>query len=403
MRKIILFAVIIGTLAAALAIYLIATIPRSTRALQLPLPVGERDLLASVPEDAEAFALIPDAAAVRSRLEANPMTREALEAWSERVWVPQSWMLGGADLVIWQSPQGTGYAFHLDGVRSIIVRSWLAVSGADVHLRGSTVVVGAEPVTALGRAALDPILTLADSLPRGDALLVQRSGEDSFPPVARPAVSVVSVEPGEITIFSRARDDDPAAGAPRAITLPRGALLSAWFGEPPRVMRDIDRLLPGDVVSLITNGGIAVLYDVESSRLLPRPKGLFSIPATPEAREAARGLSGLAELLGEVAERDGRILIAFDRTSLASFERERMASLPFPASEWSVRIDAGRMVPALEDLGDHAGLRFAAARLSRSIRDLRSWLRYLHGAGQIEAALTSDGRHEELRVRVTAK
>ena len=102
---------------------------------------------------------------------------------------------------------------------------------------------------------------------------------------------------------------------------------------------------------MLAGGGSAILYDIEAGRLLPRPKGLFVIPATDETRQGAERLRLVAELLGDVVDRGDRILISIDDTSLALYEVEQLSTLPFPASEWAMRIDTNRMIAVLERLG----------------------------------------------------
>ncbi|HUP50260.1 MAG TPA: hypothetical protein VNA04_15900 [Thermoanaerobaculia bacterium] len=404
MRKFILVLGIVALVAAALGGYLVATTPRSSAGVRFPLSPAQRELLAAVPADADAFALIPTAAAAHARLRRNPLAREAVETWTRERPLPPRWMLGGADLLSWRSSGGVAYAFRLDPLRALLLRGYVFLTGSSMHAEGTNFVIGAPPSgLPLGDAELEPLLRLAAGMDGGDAVLVQRRDAQMFPPIARPALSTVSVHPREIVIVSRARNDSPAGSGHRTVTLPRGALLSSWFGDPPRLVADLDRLLPGDVTALLSDGGSIVLYDVESRRLLPRLRGLFVIADSPEARASARRLSTVAEMFGEVAYRDGRILISLDRTSLGVYGAEQFSELPFPATEWAVRIDAGRMVPVLEGLGESIGLRLTAPRLYRSVRDLRAWIGHMRGAGVIEAALAREGEGEELRVRITAK
>lgn len=404
MRKLILFVVIVALVAGAISMYLRMTTPQAGSGIRFPLPESQRSLLASTPAHADAIALIPTAAALYPRLEENPVTREALAAWARERQLPRPWMLGDADLVIWRTGDRTTYGFRLDSFRAFLVRGYLLVTGADVHVEGSTFLFG-DPSgqSRIDAMALTSLLEMASALPSGDALVIQRRDAQMFPPMKRPAASTVTVGPREITITSRAASDKLPTRSPETVTLPDGALLSAWFGTPPRVVGDIDRLLPGNIGDLLAEGGSAVLYDVETRRLLPRPRGLFVVADNPAARAAAGRLSGLADLLGEVAYRGGRILIGVDRTSVGLYSVEQFSGLPFRASEWAVRMDAGRMVPIVERLGDNTGLRFATPRLHRSVRDLRRWIGHLRNAGTIEAALTATPGHEELRVRITAK
>jgi hypothetical protein len=403
LRKLILLLLIVAAIAAALAILFAATTARDGERISFPLSQSQRSLLALVPAHAETFALIPSAASVRGKLETNPMMRKLVDDVSDQAWLPAAWMLGDADLLVWRADDRTSYAFRVSGLRRLLVRAWLTVSGADLHVQDSIFFVGVPPTDRLGEASLSPCLQIGAGLPPGEALVIQRSGDDEFPPIERPAVSTLAIGERDLDIVSRAPADSPPGSAPRHVVLPRGAMLSAWFGEAPRIIGDIDRLIPGQLSPLLAGGGSAILYDIESGLLLPRPKGLFVIPASPDSRRAAERLKGVAELVGQVVDRGDRILISIDRTSLPLFEVGSEAGLPWPASEWAMRVDAARLLPVLEDLGDHVGLRFAAPRLSRGARNLRQWLGQLQGADRIEAALVSNGQIEELRVKITAK
>lgn len=404
MRKLILFLLIVVAVLGGTAVYLISTTPRTGKGLRFPLSEAQRGLLASVPANADLIALVPSAAALQARLEENPITRDLVATWTSERQLPRPWMLGSADLVVWHARGRTTYGFRLDPLRAFLVRAYLLITGGGVEVEGTTFVVGERAEeNRIGEEALNSLLQLAAALPAGDALVVQRTDSQMFPPVDRPAVSAVSVGPRDVTIVSRAATGSPAHGRRQAVSLPDSALLSAWFGEPPRLIADIDRLLPGDIGKLLGDGGRAVLYDVETGGLLPRPKGLFVIADTPEARSAAGRLAGLAQLLGQIETSDDQILIGLDRSSIGAYKAETSSGLPFPASEWALRMDAGRILPVLERLGNNTGLRFAAPRLSRSVRDLRSWIRHLENAGRVEAVLAAEPGHEELRVRITAK
>lgn len=404
MRKFILLIVVFAAILAAIVIYLVATTPRTTEGMRFPLPPDQRALLSSIPSDADAFALIPTAAAAWKRFESNPITSEAAASWKRDAQLPKPWMLGAADVVIWRTGDASHYAFRLDPFRALVVRTYLLFSAAEARVEGSTFFIGpSSEGPPMADAVLTSLLDLAPDLPRADALVVQKGGEQMFPPVARPAVSMVRAGDREIDIISRARNRESPARPSRPVTLPRGALLSAWFGQPPRILGDVDRLIPGKISTLLGDAGSFILYDVESGRLLPRPRGLFVVPATPEARTSAEGIRRVAELIGQVEVREKTILLALDDRSIAAYDAEQFSAAAFPASDWALRIDPSRMVPILRKLGDNLALRFAAPRVYRSARNLRGWIGHLERAQTIDAALATGAGQEELRVRITAK
>src|SRR5688572_31871090 len=51
--------------------------------------------------------------------------------------------------------------------------------------------------------------------------------------------------------------------------------------------------------------------------------------------------------------------------SLGLYTKDAFVPATWPANQWSLRIDAARIVPVLERLGDNRGLRIAAGRLHR--------------------------------------
>ncbi len=400
MRKLVLVVLAIGALVAAVAIYLTATTPRRSVPLRFPLDEPKRRLLAAVPPAAEAFALIPAAAGLDAKLRANPVTRQPVEEWSEGQSLPRAWMLGGADLVAWRAERGMAYGVKLDRLRALLLRGYFYFTGQE------------DGLILLDGSANNPVgeLALTAGLPEGDALVVQRQeSRGAYPPISRPAATSLKVTPEEIVIVSRARSGAPpplaapeasSAGAP---SVPAGAMVSAWFSEPPAVTRDLGRIFGTNLSALLRRGGSIILYEVDTGTLLPRPRGLIVIPADPETRAAVARIARVASMVGEVREEGERILISFDGASMGRYRAETLVPGSWPATEWAVRADPRRLVPVLEELGDSTALRLATPRLYRSIRDLRRWIRNLAAADSIEAARTTTGDLEELSVRIRTK
>jgi hypothetical protein len=391
MKRFVVILLVLAVIVAGLVAYLVSTTPKQPAGVRFPLPPSQKALLSRVPADAEAFAIIPTAAAVHRRLLANPITRDAVRKWTDERQLPPAWMIGAADVVVWRSADHTGYAIELDPVRRFLVR----LTGAKID---------PPPGPGIGAAELEPLLALAERLDPGDAFVVQRSaGRGAFPPIGRPSVSTVRIERDELSIASRA-DADPREPR-RAVKhpLPHGAMIAAWFADSPRVLRDLDRLLASRISPLAEGGGSIIIYEVNAGTLLPRPRGLLVVPETDEAREAALKIRSVAEAFGELKAAGGQIRLAFDATSMRIYEGESFVESPWPATEWAVRIDVQRLLPVLHALGDSTGLRIAAPRIYRSARDLRRWMDVLAPAQTIEGALAHDGRAEELRVRVRSK
>ncbi len=294
-----------------------------------------------------------------------------------------------------------------------LARTVLMMSG-DTSAR---VMINAPQEAPIASADLAPLLELMNGLPAGDALVVQREGsKGSFPPIHRPAATSIRITPENIDLTSRALSvgqtflsGQTGMSGPQ---FPRNAILTAWFAEAPRTIEDMNRLVGARASVLLRDGGSVALYDVDTDKLLPRPREVIILPATPERRAAlddfAKGslLNEVREAAGihiETAEARGQLLVAFDRKSLDAYINDAFDPAALPANDWSVRIDPKKAVPMLEQIGDSPGLRLVAPKLFRSARDLGSWIANLEKARSIEAAASISGNAEELRVRIATK
>ena len=411
MKKFLLIVLVIAVIVAALGVYLVATTPSRSRGVQFPLTDDQRALVASVPATADAFALVPTVVAVQAKMLANPATHDAVESWIERQDFPPDWILGGADVLAFRSGKQTSYLVKLDPLRAVLARTVLMMSGDT----GARVMINAPQEAPIGSAELAPLLELMNGLPAGDALVVQREGsKGSYPPIARPAVTSIAISPASIDLTSRASvlSGAPAPSPVRAADFPRNAILTAWFAEAPRTIEDMNRLVGARASVLLRDGGSVALYDVDTDKLLPRPREVIILPATPERRAAlddfAKGslLNEVREVAGihiETAEARGQLLVAFDRKSLDAYINDAFDPAALPANDWSVRIDPKKAVPMLEQIGDSPGLRLIAPKLFRSARDLGSWIANLEKARSIEAGASISGNAAELRVRIATK
>ncbi len=175
MRTILIIVVVVLLIAGGAALYLHLTTPAQGGGVRVPVTAAQRALLANVPASADAFALIPRAAAVEAKLRANAVTREAVDDWGKSRPLPPPWLIGGADLVVWRSGKRTSYALNLDPVRSLFLRVWtLAGASVDVRRTSSAILIGAPDEPPMAAAELDSLLALAEGLPPGDALAMQR-------------------------------------------------------------------------------------------------------------------------------------------------------------------------------------------------------------------------------------
>jgi hypothetical protein len=404
MRTLVIILIVAAVLIAGAAVYLVSTTPESAVQVRLPLSPSHRALLGHVPAQADSFALIPTAALLHETLLANPVTMEPVLRWTHEHELPRPWMLGRADIAVWKVGKKTSYAVRLDGLRALLVRAWLLIaSTADARWEGATLIMH-EPIPPAQKLALEPLLRLANGLPEGDVLVVQReSARGAFPPIGRPAVSSVRVTPAEITLVSRAATDDVSEQREIRARFPRSAILSAAFASPPRILGDLNRLVGTRIDALVDDGGSIALYGVDTGGLLPRPRGVIAMPADEEGRKQLEEIRQFAELVGETRDAGDRLLVSFDRASMRLYIEDTTVPAAWPATRWAMRIDPQRLVPILRKIGDSTGLRFASPRISRAARDLRRWIDALEHAAAIEAASSVVGGVEELRVRVASK
>lgn len=404
MRLLIVVILVLGVAVAAVFAWLLLTIPRDAEALSFPLDSGDRAFLARVPASADGFAYAPGAAVLERRLAANPVSRDAFSAWSTEHSLPHPAILGRADVLLWRTGKVTSFAVDLDPVRALLGRIWLGItSNADTRWDGDVLLVNAPPEPSIDAAELDQLLFLTNGFPAAHALVVQRNEKrGAFPPIARPAVSVVSIAPDEISIVSRARTSEPD-DVPRSSRFAQGALISATFAEAPRLAGDLNRLLGTRIDDLLRGGGAIALYDVDAGTLLPRPDLVISVPASEMSRTAIGEVEPVIRLVGETRDTGSEILVSFDRDSLGRYTADRFVEGSWPAGRWALRLDPGRLDPLLRKLSGSAGLRFATPRIHRAVRDLRRWTEALANASSIEASQRATGGIDELRVRIVSK
>ena len=398
MKKFLLFVTALVVILAALAIFLVATTPHQTAGIRFPLGARERALIAEVPASAEAFVVIPTAAALDAKLHANPITRNVMTSWTAGQSLPRPWMIGSADLVAWRSGKQTHYFLLLDALRATVVRMFNT---------GGAVMINATGEPPIDSAAISQIIDLASRLPPGDALVVQRqAARGAYPPIGRPVVTSVSVSDSAITMTSVAEVTSSSAPSDRlkpVLHFPRSAVLSAAFVQPPRVIADLNRLFGAKVSTLFDDGGMVAIYNVDSHKLLPRPLGVIALHNDPQKKAIVDSFRQ-AEAIGirmRTAEIGDTLALSFD-DSIDQYQQDVFEQAP-AGNLWSMRIDPQRLVPILNDLGQNIGLRIAAPRLFRSARDLATWIGGLEQAKTIEATDSTDGSIETLQVHIATK
>ncbi len=404
MRKLV---VVVLILAIAIGAWLLLTVPRTSRGIRLPLSAQDRALLAQVPDSAEELALVPNAAALEAKLDANPVTRDALARAMQKQTLPLTWMLGGADVVVWRSNGRTSWLVQLDPVRAIIARTYLMLRGNG----NNAVLINAPAGHPIDGAELDRILSIGAGLPPGDALTIQRtSSRGAFPPLPRPAVSSIAITANEVDITSRATPDPGTVIPPQPlhVRFPKSAILTASFATPPRAI-ELHRIFSKEITTLLGDGGTIAIYDIDTRKLLPKPRQVIAFPATPERRQALTGIINMIGKTGQemtglrTVDSGTELVVGFDETSMDHYLKDGSDEARWPANLWAAKIDPKRMVPLLNEIDGNPALRIVAPKLHRSIRDLKHWIGSLESAESIEAADTIDAHSEELRVVVKAK
>lgn len=390
-------------LVAAVIVYLLVTTPSEAPLLGFPLSASQQALVARVPAEADAFAIVAAPAVLLRNLETNAVTRDAAGKWTSERPLPPAAMLGRADAVLWRRGKAMTYAVRFDPIRACIARLWTMSTAEEVTWDGRVLIVG-EP----GTPALSPPaeIALANGLPRGRALVVQRKEfRGAFPPMGRPAVTSVDVTDREILLASRAPADPLLRGEtpPSVRSLPTSAMLAVAFTDPPRVLGDVDRLLAADLDDLVGSGGTIALYRVNTGTLLPRPYMAIAVPADERHRATLEKYDQALEMVGQAMEGNGELVVAFDRNSATQYLEDARSPMPWPSNRWALRLDPVRLVPVLRKVGDNPAVRWGTPRIHRGARDLRRWMSSLEQAGSVEAASSVNGGIEELRVRVASK
>lgn len=402
MRKPLLTLLVLAIVIAALAVYFVVTTPATSAGVRFPLSAADRALIASVPADAESFALIPTAAALEGKLRKNPITRAPLDDWSEHQMLPEPWMVGPADVLAWREGKSTRFLVRLDPVRATVVRLYLLFRGDS----GGTLLINAPPGNGLPPDEVARIAALANTLPPGDALIVQRGSGRNYPPIPRPAVTSLQVAENDVVLTSHAANETAATSAPLQARLPQTAMVTFVFTSPPRALNDLNRLLGAKVAGLFDGGGTLAVYGVQTHRLLPRPLAVIALPADAGRRaqlDAFVHAVSPAEAVGvhlRTGERDGQLLLSFD-DSIDLYIKDATDAAAWPSARWALRMDPRRLIPTLEQLRDDVGLRLAAPHIAQSVRDLDRWIGALQGAGSVEAVDTLDGQVEQLQVKIS--
>jgi hypothetical protein len=428
LKKVLLVLLILLVLVAiaAGAIFLGGGTLRSTTLAHEP---GLQALLALVPEGEDEVFAIPDVSPLFRALQSSEITKEGIASHPQSIeltLVAQA--LGSAEAVFWTDSGQVRMIANPASWRAALLLFGARLVGVDVPLRREQdlLIVGDVQLVQGQPSALPPA---AGNL-TGHFFAIHRGGSNRFPPLERPALSAISVSQRELIVRSAATakaGEVPAAGS-FPFSPPAGALASGVLSSSADIVRDLDRFLPFDLGRLARHGAMLVIYDISTGGLLPKPKGLLALPATPEANDAVSSLFNIVAIgaadsgiesrsidkveidrlkrLGgtiEAARYGGQILLGFDEASVETYlKAEKVDRKPVPGVIWTFDSDAERLRPLVDELAEDKALGLAAKRVSRAARQLRSVLRYLEGAKSISAVKRREGSLELMEMTVSA-
>lgn len=393
-----------------------------------PLAVsGVEDLLSLVPDSATDILIAPAAAPAYAVIRANALTSSLLDSWKESAslrWLPLA--LGRSPLVCWRNKSGDwACAARPDPFRSrllpIISR---LVPRIPVALSGGTLFIGNHHREGPATSPID-VSPLWSGL-RGHLFFIQFPGRKAgFPPVGRPAVTAAIIQPEQIALETRAAAEKKTR-ALRRQDLPLQPLFAGRVSEPPEIFRRIDRILPLETGSLLANGGLVVLYEIDDSKLLPRPRGVVAVEDSPGLSDGldrkigsiptiespTTRVEGGVQIVsrrgaGFVIERakvEGELILAFDSSSMTKYLGERVARIPTGASEtdvaWIVRFRPREILPALRSIEGNDAIKLLARDAHRAVERLYRDAKPFEKAGEVHMTLRQKGQLDELSVRV---
>lgn len=354
--------------------------------------------------------LIPSAGATLRRLQSNKITRGAvdqIDVMRERPYLP--WLIGNGDLVLWRTETESGAIANLDAPRRFLA----GLSGATV--RDGFVVTGPYPGGGFRSPVIRPNLLAHAFVLRGPSVSAVTIGE---------TIAVRTVAP-------RDADTPPRLLRRNPVKFPDSAMVAAAFGAAPVLIRKVEETLPVEISSLLERGGVVTLYTLQDERLLPRPRGVIILPVGPsgfgpirrrlealspelpfgiasESRREAHGQTVVRrESIGftlEYTRRGDEVLVAFDKSSIEKYLADtlRQFGAEEGGAEWIVRLDPRRLVPALERVADHSGLRVLVPELGRAAEHALESLRWIEAASEVVAVKRVNDETEELDITVYA-
>lgn len=388
-------------------------------------------MIGFAPEDEDELFVIPAVGPLYGALRSSDVTsagvRDMPRAREVEIF---SRLLGRAPAVAWTRSGDLFMVAKPPALRAAFIGLAARIAGVSVPVvrRGDYLLIGSVPGS---EAPLTIASSLADA--KGHFFVFHRGGKSRYPPLERPAISAVTIARKEITISSAAalpaassQALTPAAGV--VFSMPDDAIGAALLTARADVVRDLDRFLPFDFSRLASQGAMLVIYDLETGKLLPRPRGFLAMPSTPGAVDAVSSLFNVAavprseagvtnrsvgpvqidriERFGAVLETarfGGEVLLGFDGASIERYLNGSKSDLTAePGVMWRFEADAAKLRPVVADLADDRTLKYAAGRISRSAKQLNSVLRLFAGAAWVSAQKRHEGNREIVQLTISA-
>ncbi|HVT03297.1 MAG TPA: hypothetical protein VHL58_07955 [Thermoanaerobaculia bacterium] len=374
--------ILTGGLLAILAIAAALLLPRFTGGESVSAGVVfSPSMLARVPLEAHDVILIPHFDATVYRLKRHPLGRDFLRAAAPGQPLGLiATAVGNGAVISYRSEAGSGFILKMSAVRSSFLRMFgflLPKPWDEFYVEDGLVIVGRPGQI---RSSAPALATFGTDL-KGELFLYQPPGAHaSFPPLATPNLSAVSLRPGAITMESRSPSEPPSPASVPRLGLLRDAMFSALVSSTPEAMKNLDRVLPVNIGPLLEHGGLMALYKVDAKKFVPKPEGIIAIPLgggrqqeieqlisetvgnfhfgdVSLNRQSVREHGGItvkrSQTIGmtiEYATVAGLAVLSFDKSSMDRFLDDRQETAASPDAIWSVRVDPSKAVDAIETL-----------------------------------------------------